>query len=154
MVKRKFGPPMVRVYACGHIALLCKAMSNRQPPTTLAMAFTKRLAQLGISRREFTRLTGVSRQTLHNIEVEGRTVLAPATLAALDRGCRWQPGTALALAHGDDSVLADADVWSREAKANELRWLLVERITRMSLEDLETMAYQWNAGSSNGHTED
>lgn len=110
--------------------------------TMLSQAITKRLGQLGISRRELVRKSGLSRQTIHNIEVDGRVDLAPATLAKLDEHLQWTPGTAYALAKGD-SVWLDHDALTREERANGLRWVVTERIRTLSLEDLETLCYQW-----------
>lgn len=66
----------------------------------LAERITERLDQLGMSRRELSRRTGLSRQTIHNIEKEGSTNLKPATFRALDAALHWDSGTALAFALG------------------------------------------------------
>lgn len=105
----------------------------------LAEAFTRRITQLGMSRRQLTARTGLSRQTLHNIEREGRTDLKPATLQALDKGLYWRPGTCLALINGDESVLDDADATLHRDKESAYRWRIVEKIQRMSLTELERM---------------
>lgn len=107
--------------------------------SVLAREFTRRISQLGMSRRELTKRTGLSRQTLHNIEREGRTDLKPATLQALDRGLYWRPGTCLALLAGDVSVLDSADAMLHADKESAYRWRIVERIQRMSLVELERM---------------
>ena len=108
----------------------------------LSQAFTKRIGQLGISRREFVRRSGLSRQTLHNIEVDCRVDLLPATLQKLDEHLQWKPGTAYALSQGDSAWLSE-DELTREERANGLRWVAFERIRYLSLEDLETLVYQW-----------
>lgn len=114
-------------------------MNNHTRTDLLAREFGKRLEQLGLSKREFCRRTGLSRQTLHNIEIEGRTDLLPATFNALDTGLRWNPGTALALSLGDDSVLQQPNAETRERLEGAYRWQVVERIQRMSLADLEKL---------------
>lgn len=143
-------PTREMLYRGGPLALLCNAMSNQQPVPTraLADAFTARIRQLGISRREFVKRSGLSRQTLHNIEVDGRTVLQNDTYAKLDRALHWSPGTALALACGDDSVLTSNDPAAVEQRANGLRWLIVERLQSLSIEELETLVFQWADNSS------
>lgn len=105
----------------------------------LASEFTNRINQLGMSRRQLTLRTGLSRQTLHNIEHGARTDLKPSTLKALDDGLFWRAGTALALSHGDASVLEDSDALTLVEKESAYRWRVVERIQRMSLEDLERL---------------
>jgi len=67
---------------------------------TLAEGLVNRLNQLGMSRRELARRTGLSRQTIHNIEHEGMTNLKPSTFQALDQALKWASGTALALGLG------------------------------------------------------
>ena len=116
---------------------------------SLSDAFTHRLAQLGLSRRAFAARSGLSRQTLHNIEIECRVDLAPSTFAALDQGLHWPTGKAWALAHGQDVEANETDT---EERANAMRWVIVQRISSMPLEDLETMVFQWadNNGTDAG----
>lgn len=107
--------------------------------TVLATAFTARITQLGLSRRELTARTGLSRQTLHNIEHEGRTDLKPTTLRALDEALYWVPGTCLELSKGNVSALETADANAYADKEGAYRWRIVERLQRMSLGELERM---------------
>lgn len=93
-----------------------------------------------MSRRAFAIRSGLSRQTVHNIEVECRTELAPATLAALDVALRWPTGKAHALANGDEF---DDGPETTNERINRLRWVIVQRLDTLSLEELETMVYQW-----------
>lgn len=109
------------------------------PSSLLAKEFTRRIEQLGMSRRQLTQRSGLSRQTLHNIEREGRTDLKPGTYQALDTALHWRPGTCLALAKGDASVLDTADAMMHRDKESAYRWRIVERIQRMSLVELERM---------------
>lgn len=118
---------------------------NGHPNTALSEAFTRRLAQLGLSRREFSRRSGLSRQTVFHIEIENRTDLAPATFAALDDALRWPTGQAYALAKNEPLQ----HVESEDDRANALRWAIVQRLTTLSLEDLETMVYQWADDTNN-----
>lgn len=105
----------------------------------LAIEFTKRITQLSLSRRELVKRTGLSRQTLHNIERESRVDLKPATLRALDQGLHWRPGTALALSQGDLSGLDQADGLANAERESAYRWRIVERIGKMSLGELERL---------------
>ena len=105
----------------------------------LGAELARRLKQLGISRREFVSRSGVSRQTLHKIEHEGHTELRDQTYAALDEHLYWVPGTAVALAHGDISAVEQADALTRVDRESAYRWRIVERLSSMSLDDLERM---------------
>lgn len=112
---------------------------TQESSSLLATAFTKRITELSLSRREVVRRTGLSRQTLHNIEHESRVDLKPATLRALDEGLYWKPGTALALSQGDASVLQEADNLAIADKESAFRWRIVERIQQMSMTELERL---------------
>lgn len=116
----------------------------------LARAFTHRLEQLGLSRREIVRRSGLSRQTLHNIEHGEHGELKPSTLAAIDRVLRWMPGTALALSRGDASALESGDALNESDRASAYRWGIVERIQSMSLAELERMIANMDTAASNG----
>lgn len=107
--------------------------------TALAEAFAHRIAQLGLSRREFAKRSGLSRQTIHHIENECRTDLAPSTFEALDVALRWGTGKSYALANG----LAWSDLQDDNARALELKWKMVQRLDTLSIEELEAMVYQW-----------
>jgi transcriptional regulator with XRE-family HTH domain len=113
--------------------------SKTEDATPLACALTKRMEQLGMSRREFERKSGLSRQTLFKIENNQHVKLEPRTLALLDEFLKWVPGTALALSQGDASAVNDADILTRADREKAYRWSIVERLTNMSLEDLETL---------------
>lgn len=118
-------------------------MNNQNGPTTpegnaLASEYVKRITQLGLSKRQVAIRTGLARQTLNNIE-NGRTDLRPATFKALDEVLLWRAGTAMALAAGDLSALDDADVANAVERESAYRWQVVERIGKMSLNDLERL---------------
>lgn len=109
--------------------------------TELGKAFTHRLRQIGLSRRELERRSGLSRQTLHNIE-HGEANQLPATLAIIDEHLRWREGTALALQDGDTSVLnGKANHTASELAAKRLD--AIQRIVLMSEDELETLITQW-----------
>lgn len=113
--------------------------TSQEAQSLLAKAFSERIASLGISRRLLTRETGISRQTLFNIEHGNRTQLAPQTLALIDKGLRWERGTAFALCHGDDSVLTAETQEERDMRTNAYRWGIVARIQAMPLSELERL---------------
>jgi transcriptional regulator with XRE-family HTH domain len=104
---------------------------------TLAEAMSRRMAQLGISKRELASRTGLSRQTINNVE-NGRESIG-RTLAALDNGLYWKPGTALALSEGNDSMLEEADLLIKEDDGSITRWRLVMRVASLSLNDLDKL---------------
>lgn len=107
------------------------------PPSLLAGEITKRLVQLKISRREFVRRTGLSRQTLHNVEREGVTDLWPTTFHALDLGLEWPTGTAQELAKGNASAISS--VLTIDERLAYLRNDVMQRIADMDLEKLEAL---------------
>lgn len=106
---------------------------------TLGGEFTKRLDQLNISRREFVRRSGISRQTLHKIEHEGHVDLWEQTYSQLDEALYWVPGTAKGLARGTLETIEQADALTQVDRESAYRWRIVERITSMSLEELERL---------------
>lgn len=120
------------------------AIAMKQPiapyetQTALGKAFTYRLNQLGLSRRELVRRTGLSRQTLHNIE-HSNLPLLPATLAAIDVALRWTEGTALALYDGTDVPKESSEPDRVEA----LRMRVVKRVILMTADELEKLVTEW-----------
>lgn len=99
----------------------------------------KRLAQLGLTRRELARRTGLSRQTLHNIEYGTTVDYRPQTLAVLDRGLMWQPGTSASLVAGESLIVAQSATLSPANHVRAYRWRIVEKLQSMSLEELERL---------------
>ena len=92
-----------------------------------------------MSRREFERRSGLSRQTLYKIEHEGHAELRDHTYQLLDEHLKWVPGTSLALAQGEVSAIESADALTLADRESAYRWRIVEKIQSMSLSDLETM---------------
>jgi len=101
-------------------------------PQTLAQSITERLNQLGMSRRELSRRTQLSRQTIHNIEREGNTNLKPSTFSALDAALHWAPGTALSYALGKGTDKANT-----EERVLEYVGRIALRMSHMTTEELE-----------------
>jgi transcriptional regulator with XRE-family HTH domain len=119
---------------------------------TLAASITERLNQLGMSRRELSRRTGLSRQTIHNIEKEGNTNIRPSTLKAIDEALHWEAGTALSYALGKG---ADMGVTHERVLAYVSQIAL--RLTHMSTEQLELcliMMEENELGQANHSTEE
>ena len=109
-------------------------MANRTGSAGISLAggITKRLEQLGMSRRELARRANLSRQTIHNIEKEGNTNLKPSTFRALDEALKWDAGTALALALGKG-----LDKETTEERVLEYVSRIALRLTHMTTEELE-----------------
>ena len=106
---------------------------------SLGEEFARRIDQLGISRREFVRRSGISRQTLHKIEHEGHVDLWEQTYGQLDEALKWSPGTAKALARGELHSMDERDALSLLDREGAYRWAVVERIHSMSLASLEKL---------------
>jgi len=105
----------------------------------LAREVRKRLDQLGLTRRELARRTGLSRQTIHNIE-NGYTVhFRPQTLSALDHALMWNVGTAAQLARGEMDHLSETERDTAVRNADVIRWHIVQRISSLSVDELERL---------------
>jgi hypothetical protein len=101
--------------------------------TLLGRMVMERLRQLGVSRRSFCANNNISRQTLYEIEHQGKTNLMPASLMAIDQGCHWEPGTAARYASGD-ATANDSPVGER------VDWyvrVILERVSHMTIDELE-----------------
>ena len=96
---------------------------------TLGSGLAERLEQLGMSRRELARRTGLSRQTIHNIE-RGISSPKPETLAALDTALKWAKGTAEALATGQPIPIG-------RSKTDEQLARIKFRLAHMTPDELE-----------------
>lgn len=130
-------------------------MDNDEVTSLLAREFTKRIEQLGISRRELTRRVNISRQTIHHIENDNRTEMRPSTYAAIDKGLHWRPGTALALSQGNADVLAESDTMTLEDRTDATRWRIVARVYSMTLDELDRLVGMIDGNmQTNGHSED
>lgn len=121
-----------------------------RPNLVLAEAMRERMANLGISKRELATRTGLSRQTINNIE-NGREAIG-RTLAALDNGLYWKPGTALALSQGKASSLADFDLLIKEDDGSVTRWRLVMKVASMDIKELDQLTVYLDRIHSNGHS--
>lgn len=112
-------------------------VADTQAQTLLGRSITERLKQLRISRREFVKRTGLSRQTLHNVEREGYTDLWASTFRALDSGLGWPPGTAEKLSKGDESALDEIE--RDDANISMIRESLYSRIESMGVLELDAL---------------
>lgn len=100
--------------------------------TLLGTRIIERLTQLGVSRRQFCIANNISRQTLYEIEHQGKTNLMPHSLMAIDTGCHWEPGTAARYASGESiSVEQPAD------RVDEYIRRILDQISRMTVDELE-----------------
>jgi len=100
-------------------------------PQALAVELAERLEQLGMSKRELSRRTGLSRMTIHNIINEGATNLKPTTFDAIDDTLRWGKGRAFALALGKGTPR------ELEDRVREYLARIAFHLSTMSSEDLE-----------------
>jgi len=118
-------------------------------PSLLGQKVQFRLEQLGMSRRELSRRTGLSRQTIHNIEHEGSTHLKPSTFNALDAALKWKPGTALAFAMGEGTA---QDIGTRLIK--EYVCQIALHLAQMTTEELELtlIMMEENQLGTHGHS--
>lgn len=110
-------------------------------PTTgaslLGTEIDKRLAQLGLSRREFARRANIGRQTLHKIIHNPEKQILDSTYAALDSGLKWQAGTARAFHEGNPNARDMVGAMSTEQKVNEYLVQILQRLSQMDIEQLE-----------------
>lgn len=97
----------------------------------LAIKVNERLDNLGMSKRELSRRTGLSRQTIHNIVNEGSTNLKPSTFDAIDTALKWDPGTSLAFALGADTPK------DSEEKFRQYLSRIAVHLSHMSTQQLE-----------------
>lgn len=98
----------------------------------LGRMILQRLIQLGISRRQFCMSIGISRQTLYEIEHQGKVNLQPATAQAIDEGLHWQPGTTLAIANGESISRPDL-----AERIDGYMKRILERLSLMTVDELE-----------------
>lgn len=100
--------------------------------TLLGRKVRERLVQLGVSRRAFCLSNQISRQTLYEIEHQGKTNLLLSTLKALDEGLHWQPGTAARYASGESISRPDP-----AERIDEYIGRILERLSLMTVDELE-----------------
>jgi transcriptional regulator with XRE-family HTH domain len=103
-------------------------------PSRLGEQIAKRLAQLGMSRRELSRRIPISRQTLHLLEHEPERNFAPSTFAHLDQGLKWAPGTAKGFHEG-----TNADPHSDESLQQRIQRYLNEILSHLENMDIDQL---------------
>lgn len=69
----------------------------------LAIEVRRRREQLSLSQPGLARRGGPSQETVRLVENQGRATFRAMTLAQLDRGLSWNPGTARAIVQGQAS---------------------------------------------------
>lgn len=109
------------------------AVARNEPTTVLGEALRKRLDQLGMSRRELARRSGISKQTIHDIEHSDRG-FHPSTLTAIDQALRWEPGTAFALSCGETERDSGEAI---EAKVTRYFADIIKHLATMNADELE-----------------
>lgn len=110
--------------------------TNTTSGTLLGRMVTERLRQLGESRRQFCLANGISRQTLYEIEHLGKVNLMTSTLVAIDKGCHWEPGTALKYATGDEH----ARDLNESERVDDYVSRILTMLSRLTIDELEREA--------------
>jgi len=97
----------------------------------LARLVTHRRVQLGhASQTEFASASGLKIRTLNNIENARRPGYDPSTIALLEQGLQWQPGSVEAvLAGGDPVPVAVAEAPPDVDQLKEARRVLIDALT-------------------------
>ena len=103
----------------------------------LGIEIDKRLAQLGLSRREFSRRANIGRQTLQDIVHNPDKGIADTTFVALDSGLKWQAGTARAFHQGITNARDIVGEMSIEQRINEYLVQILQRLGEMDIDQLE-----------------
>jgi transcriptional regulator with XRE-family HTH domain len=99
----------------------------------LARLVTHRRVRLGhASQTEFASASGLKIRTLNNIENARRPGYDPSTIALLEQGLQWQPGSVEAILAGGDPTpapAAAADVPPDVDQLKEARRVLIDALT-------------------------
>lgn len=86
-----------------------------------------------MSRRELARRSGISKQTIHNLEHSTKGFHL-ATFEALDRALKWQPGTAEIYHAGNQP---DSTERSKKQILRQYLTGIMIHLARMDIDDLE-----------------
>jgi transcriptional regulator with XRE-family HTH domain len=111
--------------------------NHKQPTNLLGEEIAKRLKQLTISRREFSRRFKLSRQTLYALEHGSGKAFAASTFEAIDRGLKWPTGTAKGFY---DGIANAKDISGGSSKDELVRAYIAEIVKHvyvMSIDELE-----------------
>lgn len=112
-------------------------MTNPQPRgSILGPQIEKRLAQLGLSRREFARRANIGRQTLQEIIHDPLHRISDKTFAALDKGLKWEAGASKAFHEGNPNARIVVGMSTDERINGYLLQILV-RLAQMDIDQLE-----------------
>lgn len=113
-------------------------MQNQtQNRSLLGEQLSKRLDQLGMSRREFSRRFNVSRQTLHELEHNPDKQFAPSTFQAIDEGLKWQAGTALLFHEGDPTARETVAHMTKRERMETYLTAIMNHLVVMDIDALE-----------------
>lgn len=111
--------------------------NSTETPNLLGEQIAKRLSQLGLSRREFSRRFNLSRQTLSSIEHGSGKRFAASTYEAIDKGMKWPNGTAKAYYEGLANAREVAGGQTVEQLVKAYVGSIIEHVYQMDLEQLE-----------------
>jgi len=112
-------------------------MSPHDGDSILGPEIDKRLAQLGLSRREFARRANIGRQTLQEIIHNPNKRISERTFVALDKGLKWEAGVAKAFHRGQMDARDTVEGVSIDESINSYLLQILQRLAEMSLEQLE-----------------
>lgn len=113
------------------------ATHSDSTPSFLGNQIRNRLKQLGISRRDLARQTGLSRQTLHHLEYDSGRGFALATFDAIDQGLKWPKGTAEAYYRGVVDAKDQLGGWSVEERIENYLGSILAHLATMNVDELE-----------------
>jgi transcriptional regulator with XRE-family HTH domain len=106
-------------------------------PSFLGEQIRNRLKQLGISRRDLARVTGLSRQTLHHLEYDSGRGFALSTFKAIDKGLKWPKGTAEAYYRGIADARDQLEGFTTEERVENYLGAILAHLATMNVDELE-----------------
>jgi len=113
-------------------------MATTDPRATLlGLKLAKRLAQLGLSRRELSRRINISRETLNQLEHNPHKGFADSTFRALDQGLKWQAGTSRAFHSGNENARQDVGGMPVNERIQDYLEQIIKHVSAMNIDELE-----------------
>lgn len=113
------------------------ATNSEVSPSFLGQQMRNRLKQLGLSRRDLARATGLSRQTLHHLEYDSERGFALSTFDSIDEGLKWPKGTAEAYYRGVVDAKDQLAGWSVEERIENYLGSILAHLATMDVDELE-----------------
>lgn len=110
------------------------AIPKNEPTTVLGEAIRKRIQQLGLSRRELAKRSGISKQTIHELEHSDKG-FSGQTLELLDAALKWEPGTSLEFWMGNPNARDGGE--AIETRVTEYLTKIIRHLATMGVDELE-----------------